>query len=96
MYKFLTTLQGYKTYMVATAAALTAMVAYLNHQIDLFQLGEALLASASSATIRSGINTAAVKVINAQVAAAAITATGPIPNGVPVAPNNPADPNDLG
>jgi hypothetical protein len=88
-------LQGYKTYMVATAAALTAVVAYLNHQIDLFQLGEALLTAAGAATIRHGVNTTAQKVIDATNAAAAVAAA-PAPVGVPNAPDKPADPNDLG
>lgn len=91
--KFLNQLQGYKTYMVAVAAAITAVVAYLNHQLDVIQLVEALLAAAGAATLRQGITTSSNKVINAQAAA---TAANAAPAGVPNAPNQPADPNNLG
>lgn len=106
----ITWLEGKKTYLVCAITVLSALLAFLNHQIDGFQLGEAVLAAIGGATIRHGVTTTAQKVIDANAAANAVTrstvqATASTTQAVVVAAapaaggvrnGQPADPNDLG
>jgi hypothetical protein len=48
-------LKGYKTYIVAAAAILTALGAYLNESISLTQFVEACFAGVGTMTLRGGI-----------------------------------------
>jgi len=48
-------LQGWKTYIVAAGAILTALGAYLNGSIDLTQLITAIFAAVSAMTIRAAV-----------------------------------------
>ncbi|MGH8335974.1 MAG: hypothetical protein ACRETL_03945, partial [Gammaproteobacteria bacterium] len=95
-----TYLQGKKTYLVCLIAILAAILAYLNHQIDLIQLGEAILAALGGASLRSAQNTTAQKVLDAQQAAINVVAQLPakqLPVPGPASPGPVGrDPNDLG
>jgi hypothetical protein len=55
MSKILTWLQGKKTYIVAAAAILTAIGAYLTGTITGVQLVEAIFAAIGTVTMRAGI-----------------------------------------
>ncbi len=48
-------LQGYKTYIVAAGAILTALGAYLNGSISLSDLVSAIFAALTAMTLRAGI-----------------------------------------
>lgn len=50
-------LAGYKTYIVAVIAAITALGAWLAGDITIGAAGQAILTSLLGATIRSGITT---------------------------------------
>lgn len=49
---------GYKTYIVAGLAVLTAAAGYFTGDLTAVQAGQAALTAVLGATIRSGINTA--------------------------------------
>ncbi len=96
--QLVTFLQGKKTYLVCLIAILAAILAYLNHQIDLIQLGEAILAALGGASLRSAQNTTSQRVIDAQNASAAVQPPAvQLPNPGPASPGpGSRDPNDLG
>lgn len=50
-------LQGIKTYLTATAAILTAVVAYLNHAINLTEMIAAIFAAVQTMNLRHAITT---------------------------------------
>ena len=52
-------LSGYKTYLIAGAAAITAIASYLAGDATLAETIQLVVTAAMGATIRSGINTAA-------------------------------------
>lgn len=59
MGKFLSFLDGYKTYITGGAAILTAIGAYLNHAITLNEMVVAIFAAVQSMNIRHSITTTA-------------------------------------
>jgi len=59
--KLLNFLNGYKTYLTATAAILTAIVAYLNHAITIEELLTAVFTAIQSMNIRHAITTTVSK-----------------------------------
>lgn len=59
--KLLDHLQGAKTYLVAIAAIITAIVGYLNGVLDLKSLIEAVFAAIATMTLRHGISTVGVE-----------------------------------
>lgn len=59
--KLLNILNGYKTYLTAAAAILTATVSYLDHHITLAQLIEAVFLAIQTANIRHAITTTVSK-----------------------------------
>ncbi len=52
-------LSGYKTYLIAGAAIITAIANYLAGDMSLAETIQLVVTAAMGATIRSGINTAA-------------------------------------
>lgn len=50
-------IKGYKTYVVALGAAITAIGAFLGEGITLTELVEALFAAVATATLRNAIGT---------------------------------------
>tara|TARA_R100001086_G_scaffold180400_1_gene100161 strand:- start:1406 stop:1591 length:186 start_codon:yes stop_codon:yes gene_type:complete len=54
-------LQGYKTYMVAIIAVLTAILAWLTGEASLFEAIEAVLFATGLGTLRAGVATEAAK-----------------------------------
>lgn len=50
-------LKGKKTYIVAAAGILAAVLAYVQDQLTTVQLAEAIFAAIAAATIRAGVTT---------------------------------------
>lgn len=67
MNNILAKLQGWKTYIVALIAVLTALVGYLNNQIDLPTFISAIFLAVQTANIRHGVTTTVTNAMKPKV-----------------------------